>query len=195
MEILYIVGMIVAAIVGFIFGKRNSSTEVENKRIQQELVSKTEELESFHSKVNNHFEKTSELFNHVSDSYQSLYEHMAKSSSQLCANQTFQSLPKSNQQAETQLESEVNPALKQQAKDGKLFDADHLYNAHDYRNKEDNQDNADKIETDDNDKLDNKVVEITSAKDETSSPALDYAIKEKGVINHNSLEIEGVKNS
>jgi uncharacterized membrane-anchored protein YhcB (DUF1043 family) len=190
MEILYAIGILVAAAAGFIFGKKNSSNEVEKQRIQQELDNKSAELKTFHSKVNGHFEKTSELFNHVSDSYQSLYDHMAKSSSQLCANQTFQSLPKSNNQdASSKLESEVNPALKQQAKDGELFDADHLYNAHDYRNKESIEEPIKSEE------IDNKVVEITSAKDDANAQALDYAIKEKGVINHNSLDAEGVKNS
>jgi len=42
---------------------------------------------------------------------------------------------------------------------------------------------------------DNKVVEIASAKEDSSAQALDYAIKKEGVINHNSLDIDGVKNS
>jgi len=186
MEILSAIAIIAAATAGFLFGKKHSSNEEEKNRLEQQLKEKSAELEAFHSKVNTHFEKTAELFNHVSDSYQSLYDHMAKSSTQLCASQTFQVLPKST---ETLEETEANPVLKQSAKDGELFDADHLYNAHDYRNK-DAEETVEELPVDDN-----KVVEIASAKEDSDAQALDYAIKAKGVVNHNSLDVEGVKNS
>ncbi len=191
MEILSAVGIIVAAVVGFLFGKKNSSNEVEKNRLEQQLKEKTSELEAFHSKVNTHFEKTAELFNHVSDSYQSLYDHMAKSSTQLCASQTFQILSKTT---EPQLEPGTAPVLSENsdvhAADSGLFNADQLYQAHEYRNQTVEEETIDAPQT-----TDNKVVEIASAKENQDAQALDYAIKEKGVINHNSLDIEGVKNS
>ncbi len=191
MEILSAVGIIVAAIVGFIFGKKNSTNEVERNRLEQQLKEKTSELEAFHSKVNTHFEKTAELFNHVSDSYQSLYDHMAKSSTQLCASQTFQVLPKTS---EPQIDAvpHSTPDKKSDTKKsaGDVFDADQLYQAHEYRNQEENNESPDEPLL-----TDNKVVEIASVKENQDAQALDYAIKEKGVINHNSLDIEGVKNS
>ncbi len=190
MEILSAIGIIVAAVAGFIFGKKNSSNEVEKIRLEQELKNKTTELEAFHSKVNNHFEKTAELFNHVSDSYQSLYDHMAKSSTQLCASQTFQVLPKTT---ESDSETVANPVLSQNpgsdTPSDELFDADHLYQAHEYRNLNEEE------SPEKSDVTDNKVVEIATAKENHDAQALDYAIKEKGVINHNSLDVEGVKNS
>jgi len=194
MEILSAVGIIVAAIAGFLFGKKHSSGEVEKNRLTQELKDKTAELDAFHSKVNTHFEKTAELFNHVSDSYQSLYDHMAKSSTQLCASQTFQVLPKSSGD-----EANLDPALAQDTEnnttstekaDQEVFDADHLYQAHEYRNQESEEEKSEETKFNDN-----KVVEIASAKENNDAPALDYAIKAKGVINHNSLDVEGVKNS
>jgi len=190
MEFLSAIAILVAGAAGFIFGKTFSTNEAEKNRLEKELKEKTSELEAFHSKVNTHFEKTSELFNHVSDSYQSLYDHMAKSSTQLCASQTFQALPKSTD-APLDQETLENPVLKQKANDGELFDADQLYKAHEYRNQEEEEEQEKIEEPVIND---NKVVEITSAIDDKDQ-ALDYAIKEKGVINHNSLDIEGVKNS
>ncbi len=191
METLSILGIIVGALVGYFIGKKYSTSELEKNRLEQALKEKTAELETFHAKVNGHFEKTAELFNHVSDSYQSLYDHMAKSSTQLCAGQTFQTIGKSE---EAVIESpapeetpKTSPKLKQSKDESELFDADHLYKAHDYRNQEEKAADEDKPADEDN-----KVVEITSAKDELDQ-ALDYAIKEKGVINHNSLDIEGVK--
>jgi uncharacterized membrane-anchored protein YhcB (DUF1043 family) len=189
MEIFAAIAVVVAAAAGFLFGKKNSSNEAEKNRLEQLLKEKTTELDAFHSKVNNHFEKTAELFNHVSDSYQSLYDHMAKSSTQLCASQTFQVLPKST---ESETATEENPVLTQKNNDGELFDADHLYNAHDYRNKEEEQQ---KDEPEQVNVKDNTVVEIASANKTSDEPALDYAVKEKGVVNHNSLDVDGVKSS
>jgi len=194
METLSLLGIIIGALVGFVVGRKYSTNEVEKNKLEQALKEKTAELETFHAKVNGHFEKTAELFNHVSDSYQSLYDHMAKSSTQLCAGQTFQSIGTPDQVAvESQAPAEIpkaNPKLKQSKDEAELFDADQLYNAHDYRNQEQAE------QTEKEEPLtaveDNKVVEITSAK-EDHDQALDYAIKEDGVINHNSLEIDGVK--
>ena len=188
MEILLSIGIIVAAAAGFFFGRNYSSSEVEKNRLEQELKEKSAELDAFHNKVNSHFEKTAELFNHVSDSYQSLYDHMAKSSTQLCATQTFQSLPKTNEERSRDA-AESAILTPPSSKQDEVFDADHLYNAHDYRNKEESK------ETNESDINDNKVVEIASAKDDSNAQALDYAIKKEGVINHNSLDIDGVKNS
>lgn len=189
MEILIAIGILAAGAAGFVFGKKYSGNEIEKAKLEDALSKKTAELDAFHSKVNSHFEKTAELFNHVSDSYQSLYDHMATSSSQLCASQTFQSLPKS---AETPVSAE-RPTLQDKVKSDEVFDATQLYNAHDYRNQQAENDSEEgRIE-------DPKVVEIATAKEEplsmSDSQALDYAIKEKGVVNHNSLDVEGVKNS
>lgn len=194
MEILAVVGIVVAAVVGFLFGQKNSSSEVEKNRLTQQLKEKNSELEVFHSKVNTHFEKTAELFNHVSDSYQSLYDHMAKSSNQLCASQTFQVLPK---KSDPQIETGAEPIHKQQINDNEssdsLFQPDQLYQAHEYRNQ---------VAEDDEQQVENEappedsnVVKIAKAKEEQDAQALDYAIKAKGVINHNSLDAENVKNS
>lgn len=213
MEIITLIGFMAVAAAGFFAGQHFSSNKVEKKQLEKALKEKTEELEAFHSKVNNHFEKTAELFNHVSDSYQSLYDHMATSSNQLCASPTFQALPKNNptQSVESSASSstplEVGPYSKLKRNSDKgIFGPDQLYNAHDYRNNSidekqlSNKDNAAEDITipafvEKQDQQDNKVVEIHSAKEEKDSHALDYAIKEKGVINHNSLDMEGVKNS
>jgi len=192
MEILSAVGIIVAAVAGFLFGKKHSSSEVEKNRLEKELKEKSAELETFHSKVNTHFEKTAELFNHVSDSYQSLYDHMAKSSTQLCASETFQVLPKTSESAADKI-THTTPSetpVEEKEKKAELFDADHLYKAHEYRNQTSDEEKTEEVKFNDN-----KVVEIATAKDNQDAQALDYAIKEKGVINHNSLDVEGVKNS
>ncbi|MCF6193531.1 MAG: YhcB family protein [Kangiellaceae bacterium] len=193
MDLLIAFGIIAAGAAGFIFGKKFSGSEVERTKLEQQLSEKTQELNAFHSKVNSHFEKTAELFNHVSDSYQSLYDHMATSSTQLCASQTFQSLPKSSTEQLLADPSSVNNGALESGNSEEVFDATHLYNAHSYRNQQAENDPEEA-------KLDDpKVVEIASAKEDSATDsdaqALDYAIKKKGVINHNSLDMDGVKSS
>ncbi len=214
MEIITLIGFIAVAGVAFFIGQNYSNSQTEKKKLEEALKEKTEELNAFHSKVNNHFEKTAELFNHVSDSYQSLYDHMATSSNQLCASSTFQALPTQTAQKSNQTQpiessgiatpQEAGPYSKlKRVSDKGIFDANRLYNAHDYRNNnalEKEEVTEDKVAEQPNfsplnEKQDNKVVEINSAKEDKDAQALDYAIKDKGVINHNSLDIEGVKNS
>ncbi|WP_444995037.1 YhcB family protein [Aliikangiella sp. IMCC44359] len=189
MEIILIsIAIIVAAGAGFYFGKNFSNNAQEKNRIESELKEKQQELDAFRNKVTSHFEKTANLFNQVSDSYQSLYDHIATSSNQLCSTQTFQSLPKNNE--ESALESQPLPVHKTNTDSTNMFDANRLYNAHDYRNQE--QETSPK----DNNIDSTKVVDIESAKEDKSppaEPALDYAIKADGVINHNSLNSDNVK--
>lgn len=184
-----LIGIIVAAAAGFMFGRNYSSEAKEKNRLEAELKEKHEELEAFRSKVTNHFEKTADLFNQVSDSYQSLYDHMAASSSQLCATPTFQALPQTENEA---IESTTNPAHKTNKDEANLFDAKSLYNAHDYRNQEDEEPDS-YVEPVVNDTA--NIVDIEAAKEDRNEPALDYAVKKEGVINHNSLDIDGVKTS
>lgn len=176
MDLFSILFGILTAAAGFYVGRHYSNNVQDKIRLETQLNEKQVELDAFREKVNTHFEKTSTLFNQVSDSYQSLYDHIAKSSNQLCASQTFQTLLQ-KEPSEEKVEVDTKAATTTAKLKKKLFDANKLYNAHDYRNQ---------LE-------DDKVVAIDSAKDESQEPALDYAIKEKGTVNHNSLEIEKTK--
>ncbi|MCW8877729.1 MAG: YhcB family protein [Kangiellaceae bacterium] len=182
-----ILGIIVAAGAGFFIGKGFSKESQEKSRLEQELQDKQAELDAFRNKVTNHFEKTADLFNQVSDSYQSLYDHIASSSNQLCSAPSFQTLPKSEQDA---LESKQNPVHANAGNSEHMFDANKLYNAHDYRNQAEEQVEEETPIVDSD-----KVVDIETAKEDRNEPALDYAVKKDGVINHNSLDVDGVKTS
>jgi len=188
MEVFSIVlGIIVAAAAGFFIGRNFSGEAREKSRLEQEVQEKQAELDAFRNKVTNHFEKTADLFNQVSDSYQSLYDHIAQSSNQLCSAPSFQSLPKQeNEKLEAQADVGATTATSEN-----VFDANKLYNAHDYRNQEETEEPEAEAEQVD----DEKVVQFEAAKEDKAQPALDYAIKEKGVINHNSLDVDGVKSS
>lgn len=53
-------------------------------KLQDELNKTKTELGSFKHDVNNHFEKTADLFNDLSKQYKNLYHHLKTSSQQLC---------------------------------------------------------------------------------------------------------------
>lgn len=189
MEVFFaVIGIFAAAAGGFYFGRHLSSDAKEKQRLEAELIQKSEELDSFRNKVNTHFEKTADLFNQVSDSYQMLYDHMAKSSAQLCASPSFRSLPNAGANY-----AQTSNELKTDLEFEKVFDANNLYNAYTYRNQENPSHLAD--ETDNENQADepSNIVDIESAKDDKGQPALDYAIKAKGVINHNSLDNDNIK--
>ncbi|MET1255786.1 YhcB family protein [Aliikangiella maris] len=197
MEYLYVlITAAVAGFIGFLIGRNISGSVQEKSRLENSLKEKQDELDAFRNKVTNHFEKTADLFNQVSDSYQSLYDHIAKSSNQLCASSTFQLLPQNaKEQQKVSAESlppTPNPVHEQNTASNQLFDSNRMYNAHEYRNqpKEEDESAEETLDT-------SKVVDIGSAKEDKkdpAGPALDYAVKAKGVINHNSLNDENVKN-
>lgn len=190
--ILTIAGLLIAAGLGFYFGRNFSHNAQQQSRLETELNEKQQELDAFRNKVNNHFEKTADLFNQVSDSYQSLYDHMANSSNQLCATPTFQSLPQSSKVNDSVESATQTSTPKTDQNTDKIFNADNLYNAHDYRNQasDNNTEHEEELTSDSR-----KIVDIESAKEDKKAPALDYAVKEEGIINHNSLDIDGVKTS
>jgi uncharacterized membrane-anchored protein YhcB (DUF1043 family) len=199
MEVIAVIGVLVAAVIGFYLGRNNSANAKGLASLEADLKEKQDELDAFRDKVSSHFEKTANLFNQVSDSYQSLYDHMANSSSQLCSTPSFQSLPKSQPSNEVETEestSKTNNQHKSNSSAKELFDADKLYNAHGYR--------IDSVQVDQTPEetatgyppiVDNKVVDIETAKEDKSEAALDYAIKDKGIVNHNSLDMDDAKSS
>ncbi|MDH5432335.1 MAG: YhcB family protein [Gammaproteobacteria bacterium] len=190
MEFLTTLGLLAAVAFGFYLGRQYSGNAQEKQKLEEEIREKQAELDQFRGKVNQHFETTAKLFNQVSESYQDLYDHIAKSSNQLCATQTFNSLPEKSRDAEA-LENNTSE-VKADSDSADQFDANKLYKAHDYRNKNEKNGTSEKtdfevkVTKNKSEKKNEKVVDIETAK-EDKNPPLDYAIKEKGVVNHNSL--------
>lgn len=180
-NVLYLLGILVALATGYFLGQKFSNKAKENNRLENELNEKQQELEILRNRVNQHFEKTATLFNQVSDSYQHLYDHMAKSSSQLCSTQNFQAtLPVSPEVSDSNesLPENFDNIHKTNTHTDNLFDANNLYKAHDYRNQpleSDETDSTNSTATDEN-KEQEKVVDIDSAK--IPNPARDYATKD-----------------
>jgi uncharacterized membrane-anchored protein YhcB (DUF1043 family) len=197
MEMITFIGFIVIAVVAFFVGNHFSLNQVAKKNIEQALKDKSSELETLHYQVNQHFEKTADLFNDVSESYQSLYEHLSQSSNTLGASKIFQKLPKMNEfnqkvtstpeHSESSISKEKNNELKKE--NNEVFDADKLYNAHDYLN---HSEVEQKKETSPLEQGHN-VVKLNPSKEEkalTDQQALDYALKNKELSQEESEKIQ-----
>lgn len=54
------------------------------RELEQQLQDTRKELEDYRGKVNQHFQKTAELFEDMTDRYRAVYQHMASSAQALC---------------------------------------------------------------------------------------------------------------
>lgn len=54
------------------------------RELEQQLENSQQELDSYRGKVNQHFQKTAELFEDMTDRYRAVYQHMASGAQTLC---------------------------------------------------------------------------------------------------------------
>ena len=83
-----IVAVIVAAVIGFIIGRRMNIDNQEairqlNAEHELQLQAKQAEIDSYHNKVNEHFDKTASLFVNMAGSYKDLFDHLSAGYDQL----------------------------------------------------------------------------------------------------------------
>lgn len=78
-----IVALVVGAVIGFLMGRSggNSNRQAE---LSEQLDDTKKELENYKSEVNSHFEKTAELVNNLTHSYQDVHQHLASGAQGLC---------------------------------------------------------------------------------------------------------------
>lgn len=55
------------------------------RELEERLQATQAELDAYRAKVNQHFQKTAELFEDMTDRYRAVYQHMASSAQALCA--------------------------------------------------------------------------------------------------------------
>jgi uncharacterized membrane-anchored protein YhcB (DUF1043 family) len=70
--------------VGFAMQFLFSGQQARAEALEKELNAAKEELAQYRGQVENHFRRTSELVQQMTDSYRAVYEHLATSSQQLC---------------------------------------------------------------------------------------------------------------
>lgn len=81
--------MCVGGILGFAFFSLRYRNSERIRRLQEELQAKTEELESYRGDVGEHFLKTAELVDNLTQSYKSVYDHLEGSAYKLVGEEDF----------------------------------------------------------------------------------------------------------
>lgn len=82
------VALIVGVLLGKFFGS-NSASAQERENLAKDLQATQEELSRYKEQVTDHFSKTADLVNNMTESYRDVYQHLAKSADQLGVNEQF----------------------------------------------------------------------------------------------------------
>ncbi|MDT8311777.1 MAG: DUF1043 family protein [Methylophaga sp.] len=85
---LLIVAVIIAALIGFFIGRRmNVDNQEAIRQLKSEhehqLLAKQAEIDGYHDKVHEHFDKTASLFVNMAGSYKELFDHLSAGYDQL----------------------------------------------------------------------------------------------------------------
>ncbi|WMS87126.1 ZapG family protein [Pleionea litopenaei] len=189
----WLIGLVVVGVtaaVAYSIGKRQAPSHKKIEQLENLVVEKDRELQNFQAKVNHHFETSADLFTRVTNDYQELYNYMAKSSAHLGGSQAFKNALE-NQSQQQYLHAHAH--MDDEFKGEDTFSNESFYHAHEYRNSDDTkeEEEATKIDVESDNSAD--IIHLDKQKEKSGEPPLDYAVKEKGVINHNSLNMENVK--
>lgn len=84
-----IVVMCVGGILGFAFFSLRYRNSKRIQQLQEQLEAKTEELESYRGDVNEHFLKTAELVDNLTQSYKAVYDHLEGGAYRLVGEESF----------------------------------------------------------------------------------------------------------
>ncbi|MGR5132803.1 Z-ring associated protein ZapG [Vibrio alfacsensis] len=113
-----IVGLLVGTIVGVIISRLTTPEYKKQKSVQKELEAAKFELEQQRQELVDHFAQTAEMLDTLGKDYTKLYQHMAKTSSELLPNLPEQDNPfdKKTAMSSEQIE-EDQPDVNEQPKD------------------------------------------------------------------------------
>ncbi len=185
--------IVATAVIAYTMGKNQAPSKRKIDELENLVVEKDNELQQYRQKVNHHFEKTANLFGKVTEDYQALYQFMAQSSEHLVGAQPFKNAME-HKPATGQIETEF--------KGEDTFSSEQFYRAHEYRNRDESDNTSESVDKEHDDTVreaqkDSKeysadIIHLDKSNESEDRP-LDYAIKEKGVINHNSLNMDNVK--
>ena len=199
MDILIGFLMVIIAVAGFFAGRYFAPNQQEINDLNNQLAEKDAEHQKYREQVAEHVAGSARKFNKITQEYRELYEHLATGAHDLCERRAIPRelstthvniLAVESPSSAPQLESDTNEAYEPTVVDvskaglSPISQTNQAILDEHISNKDSTKDSADIIN------LDEQRVEPT---DEDLSPAKDYAVKEKGVINHNSLNRDDVK--
>ncbi|MBE4069195.1 hypothetical protein CGI24_03155 [Vibrio parahaemolyticus] len=113
-----IVGLLVGTIVGVVVSRLTTPEYKKQKSVQKELEAAKFELEQQRQELVDHFAQTAEMLDTLGKDYTKLYQHMAKTSSELLPNLPEQDNPfdKKTAMSSEQIK-EDQPEVNEQPKD------------------------------------------------------------------------------
>ncbi|EGR2285686.1 DUF1043 family protein [Vibrio parahaemolyticus] len=113
-----IVGLLVGTIVGIVISRLTTPEYKKQKSVQKELEAAKFELEQQRQELVDHFAQTAEMLDTLGKDYTKLYQHMAKTSSELLPNLPEQDNPfdKKTAMSSEQIK-EDQPEVNEQPKD------------------------------------------------------------------------------
>ncbi len=113
-----IVGLLVGTIVGVVISRLTTPEYKKQKSVQKELEAAKFELEQQRQELVDHFAQTAEMLDTLGKDYTKLYQHMAKTSSELLPNLPEQDKPLDNKTAMSSEQiKEDQPEVNEQPKD------------------------------------------------------------------------------
>ena len=194
MDIVSIILIIVAAAGGFLAGRTLAPNQQRIKDLESELADKQNEHQEYREQVAEHIAGSAKKFQSMTHQYRDLYDHLSDGAQQLCERR---SIPRELSTSHVDILAVESPASTPKLSDApepaepKVVD---VTNADLAPISESNQAILDEHKQVQPETAD--IIDIDSQRttDTLSEPeqAKDYAIKDKGVINHNSLNRDDV---
>ena len=189
--------VIAGAIAGFFAGRYFAPNQKEIQDLTNQLAEKEASHQEYREQVAEHMAGSARKFGKITQEYRDLYEHLATGAQELCERRAIPrelstshvnilavESPSSAPQLETKSEvSEPSVVDVVSTNLSPISDTDQaILDEHNSQE----QESADIID------LETQRNELADDS-EAAAPAKDYAVKEKGVINHNSLNRDDVQ--
>ncbi len=112
-----IVGLLVGAILGIVISRLTTPQYKKQKTIQKDLESAKFALEQQRQELSDHFAQTAEMLDTLGKDYTKLYQHMAKTSSELLPNLPEQDNPFIKKIAEHNVDTSHDASSEEPPKD------------------------------------------------------------------------------
>lgn len=186
--------IVIIAVASFLAGRSFAPNQQEINDLTEQLAEKEAAHQKYREQVADHMAGSARKFNKITQDYRELYEHLSIGAQDLCERRSIPrelstthvnilavESPSSSPQLETDKDT-TEPTVVDVSKAGlsPISQTNQAILDEHISSKE----SADIINLDE---------QRTEASEENLAPAKDYAVKEKGVINHNSLNRDDVK--
>jgi len=112
-----IFSLVLGVVCGLLFGRATNAPYQEAQELKDSLKTAQYELETYKSEVSQHFTKTAELVNEMTDNYRNVHSHLAAGAQTLTAGalQLESMNEKEALEAQAEVVSEAEPEIKEEA--------------------------------------------------------------------------------